>query len=296
MKSILKTTALLLVLAIGLTISCKEKPEKEEPKEETYPLTIQTTLFSLLDGCAWNNLTPDLLYLINSHEELAQHLTCYTGTTLEIDFNRYSLIVLAPKNCNIDSKVEKTLLQQQSVNRYSLSVDVISTETANTAPLVISLLAPKLANNAQMEFAITYTYIEPPCNCIMDTLKGEWSWVKWDRGGAAGGVTDNEFKLVIKILSQNNDGAINYEVFVEDTLFYRGDFQIQEDQHGRNLANIILPHTSNATTWYIFFHNPLELEFNEERGRFEYKPTKNALTFYCFGIVSPPWALYERIK
>ena len=121
MKSILKTTALLLVLAIGLTISCKEKPEKEEPKEETYPLTIQTTLFSLLDGCAWNNLTTDLLYLINSHEELAQHLTCYASTTLEIDFNRYTLIVLAPKNCNIDSKVEKLSLQQMSANKYLFS-------------------------------------------------------------------------------------------------------------------------------------------------------------------------------
>jgi len=137
-----------------------------------------------------------------------------------------------------------------------------------------------------------------PCDCIMDSLRGEWHWTKWNRGGAVGGVIDNEFKSIIKILSQNEDGSINYEVFVQDTLFYRGNFQIQEDQQGRNSANIMLPHLGNFgnMTWHIFFRNPFEHVFNEETGGFEYKPTKNALTFYFLSVMAPPWALYERIK
>lgn len=93
---------------------------------------------------------------------------------------------------------------------------------------------------------------EVKCNCIMDTLKGEWRWTK-KSGGFLVDITDSEFKSIIKILSQNEDESINYEVFVEDTLFYKGSFQIQKRIEDRIDANIKLPHEEWLSgNWCIF--------------------------------------------
>ena len=120
-----------------------------------------------------------------------------------------------------------------------------------------------------------------PCNCIMDTLKGEWIWTK-EYGGIGGNTWDNEFKSVIRILSQNEDASINYQVFVEDTLFYEGIFQIQIDQWNRKTANIKLPHILWYNDyWEVYHYNILaESVFDEETGLF-YKPlSKEDLTFW----------------
>ena len=134
------------------------------------------------------------------------------------------------------------------------------------------------------------------CHCIMDTLKGEWSWVK-QHGGLGGNTIDNEFKSIVKILNQNEDASINYEVFVEDTLFYRGNFQIQEEQWNRRTANIKLPHDiwRDNITWHIYFFNILEMEYNEEKGVFEHKPSNDTLTFWD-GAMDGYNYIYKKIK
>ena len=82
----------------------------------------------------------------------------------------------------------------------------------------------------------------------MDTLKGEWTWVKAS-GGIAGTTWDNQFTSIVKILSQNEDSSINCEVWVEDTLSYQGSFQFQNyiEWDGcyapiYKIINIKLPH------------------------------------------------------
>lgn len=106
---------------------------------------------------------------------------------------------------------------------------------------------------------------EMPFPAIMDTLKGEWSWIK-RYGGIGGNTTNNEFKSIVKILSRNEDASINYEIFVEDTLFYVGSFQIQSDRWNKRYVNIKLPHNiwwENGqlilwdSNWIISFGNRL---------------------------------------
>ena len=87
------------------------------------------------------------------------------------------------------------------------------------------------------------------CHCIMDTLQGEWSWYKtygWPIISQ-----DNEFKSIVKFLSQNEDTSINYEVIVEDTVFYKGSFQMTANS-SRDLK---LPHNKfgPVSTWVLFF-------------------------------------------
>jgi hypothetical protein len=89
----------------------------------------------------------------------------------------------------------------------------------------------------------------------MDTLKGDWTWTK-RYGGFIGTTIDNEFKSVIRILNQNEDGSINYQIFVEDTLFYEGAFQLQEGTWDCKTANIKLPYYTPSLlregNWVIY--------------------------------------------
>ena len=92
------------------------------------------------------------------------------------------------------------------------------------------------------------------CHCIMDTLKGEWSWfMKYSMIG----IRDNEFTSIVKILSQNEDTSINYEVFVADTLFYQGSFQFLRPESVFDVicieVDIKVPHKNRRKDgkWYL---------------------------------------------
>jgi len=137
---------------------------------------------------------------------------------------------------------------------------------------------------------------DKPCHCIMDTLKGEWSWIK-TYGSFFGNTTDNEFTSIIKIMSQNEDTSMTYEVFVDGTLSYEGSFQIQVDQLNRKMANINLPHEiyGNIFVWQLYFFNILEGEYNDEIGHFENKPSKEDLTFWD-GSMDGYFYIYKKIK
>ena len=124
------------------------------------------------------------------------------------------------------------------------------------------------------------------CSCIMDTLKGDWIWIK-RYGGLFGIAVDNEFKSVIKILSQNEDASINYEVFVEDTLFYKGSCQIQYAQwawDARGIVNMKLPHWIPSDNWAIYFVD-----------RRNEIPDKNILRFWDSGVDGYDY-IYKRIN
>jgi hypothetical protein len=134
-----------------------------------------------------------------------------------------------------------------------------------------------------------------PLSTLFDTLKGEWIWYK-KIGGIGGNTWNNEFKSVIKIISQNPDSSINYEVwvrdtvsfnypngdgyyiykeiFTKDTLFYQGSLKIQDGWFSDKSAIIDLPHwnTSYLGEWDIYMEN------SPWRWRYE-KPSKDTLVF-----------------
>ena len=119
---------------------------------------------------------------------------------------------------------------------------------------------------------------------IMRTLKGEWSWEK-AYGGLGGNTRYNEFKSILNILSQNDDKSINYEIFVADTLFYKGTFQLKEGRWYIT-ANIKLPHwiSPSDENWIIYFGDMRMEEANE-----------NILCFWDGGIDGYMY-YYQKIK
>lgn len=128
------------------------------------------------------------------------------------------------------------------------------------------------------------------CNCIMDTLKGEWSWVK-THGGMGGNIIDNEFKSTLKILSQNENSSINYQVFVDDTLFYEGSFQIHNNELSR-YAHIKLPHNNVMGDWMFTFRD-WNIEYID--GAFVNRITEDVLCLFD-GAVGGYQYYYKKIK
>lgn len=182
-----------ILFILVLSVAGCNKPDKDNA---IYPVDLKTTLFSLSDGCTWNTLTSDSLYLINSQEELVRHIACQTNVIPDVDFSKNTVLVLAPKRCNIDSKIEKILLQQQAAKEYLLAVDVIPDKRITGAPLIISLLAPKLAENATIALTINKPAINIPAShevminelmantpsyidrCIFDNPLTDLPWLK----------------------------------------------------------------------------------------------------------------------
>jgi len=104
---------------------------------------------------------------------------------------------------------------------------------------------------------------EKPCNCIMDTLKGEWIWVRLLVASSAGiGTYDSSFTSIIKILSQNADSSVNYEVWIKDTLRYQGNFQFID--------------TNVKIYSHDYYHHGVVINIKH------------------FRHLSPPWVLTER--
>jgi len=87
---------------------------------------------------------------------------------------------------------------------------------------------------------IVFTFSDA-CYCIMDTLKGEWIWIK-SAGGLLHQIKDSTFTSILKILSQNADSSINYEVWAADTLFSQGSWQTKYyPPHEAFIIDIKLP-------------------------------------------------------
>ena len=235
MKIFLKYIMLLLILAGN--VAC-------DKNEKNYPREIAFTEYSLVEIlCQWTNLNySNEVIIINSKEKLGNYIDCISGSYSEIDFSKHSLLLASgATDAAITEIVLKDLLQL-SAYKYNLSVDMSLNPLFAGTTWNKALLVEKLNERSSIDLTINNTYLETPCDCIMDTIKGEWSWVKTYE--AWFGMKDNRFKSIVRILSQNEDASVNYEVFVEDTLFFKGSFQIKNQplySHER-LFNIRLPH------------------------------------------------------
>jgi len=205
--------------------------------------SISTTDYSIGTECTWdiNNLQQDSVYVISSEEELLNFISCIEDSIpTYIDFDQYSLLFVHGGTSQDTSNIAKNLAF--CFNQYNLNIDIHLNDKGVVPKWHIAVIVPKLTENSKVELTITYT-MKTPCNCILDTLKGEWMWMAKKYGGIGGEISYNDFKSIVKILSLNEDASINYEVWVEDTLFSKGNFQIQKTQWGRRLIEIKLPHS-----------------------------------------------------
>ena len=164
------------------------------------------------------------------------------------------------------------------------------------------------------------------CNCIMDTLKGEWKLFK-SQGGIGGWTAYPTSTIILKILNQNEDGSINYEIFAEgilnqsvairdtsdyhffvldtlgyyytfavDTFFYKGSFQysyyLQFDQKFF-LSDIKILYLC----WKLFYwYKPSGIFVGEVLESGVGRRSKGILTIFMPDVVDGYVNYYEKIK
>ena len=88
------------------------------------------------------------------------------------------------------------------------------------------------------------------------------------------------------MLDQNEDFSISYEFFVDDTLFYSGNFQFRQENWmvNGNVANIKLPHYDFSGGWGIYYGDMLTGTLSED-----------TLTFWG-GDIDGYFYYYEKIR
>jgi hypothetical protein len=141
------------------------------------------------------------------------------------------------------------------------------------------------------------------CNCIMDTLQGEWKLFRAHEGMPSWSANYPTSNIVLKILSQNDDASINYEFWIEDSLVYKKRFQYEYDQHIFEQDYLII---ANMKLLYLRGKPDSEHlfeDFREEAGIYfgyiDYtgnRQDKGILTVWMSSVIDGPINNYEKIK
>ena len=133
-----------------------------------YPIVIPFTDYSLAgtscqwectsDGFNWLCTNPELdkINVINSDEELKNHINCSGGNYPKFDFSKYSLIYVKGWTPSRPTGVIGTQLLQTSDNEYSLHLDIRAGPQGSGGCWYVSIIVPKLPQNAI--FTLTKKY------------------------------------------------------------------------------------------------------------------------------------------
>ena len=115
---------------------------------ENYPKEVLFEEYSLEEtSCRWTNLNYDKsLIVINSNEELENYISCSNGNYPEIDFTKYTLLLAKGGGTSGIAAFEKQL-QQTSINKYFLYVDITRNMTTVPQGWFISIKVQKLPQN-----------------------------------------------------------------------------------------------------------------------------------------------------
>ena len=158
--------AITFICLIGFS-ACKD--DIVEPP--TYPITIPyEEYFIQISGthyfCEWDNWKFFWDYenfdgyststVINSDEELENYIRCYEANYPEIDFSKYSLILVNgyyPHGCT----PKYLLLQQTSVNEYQLDIEIsYVVEFEESCKWVVALIVDKLPEDNNIKVNLTF--------------------------------------------------------------------------------------------------------------------------------------------
>ena len=151
MKSLLLTDNKLKIFYNAEKSYLLYEPINEDDNTEpaVYPVNIAITDISL--DCLKEDT--EILYIINSQEELMQRMFCEIMPH-PVDFDKYSLLVVSGRaSSGIDELTRQ--LTQTSSGEYVLKI-AIKLNATREAPLwVVSVLAPKLPQDATIELVVS---------------------------------------------------------------------------------------------------------------------------------------------
>lgn len=140
----MKTPKILILIIIAMMMmNCSEDNDEG--------VVIPTTNYNLLDNCEWkNNIDLEKIYLINNLEEMKTIVNCDDLSTLNIDFDKSTLLVLV--GCeNYANPIRDVKLIDVKSEKYILNVIFATNLSPTISPWVISLIIPKLVTSTNIE-------------------------------------------------------------------------------------------------------------------------------------------------
>jgi len=146
------TVAMLCAILSCLTFfsGCK-KDKPNGIKEPEYPIDIQFTEYTLSNTCQWKNLAYDnTVFIINSNEELQQHITSIDGIYPEIDFTTHTLLVASGKTDNSIFEISINNLIQLSENEYELNIEISLKMAAIVKEWEVAILVEKVSEESKV--------------------------------------------------------------------------------------------------------------------------------------------------
>ena len=153
-------------LYVKWAVEEEEEDDEDDDPLQDYPREISFTEYSLptdrIDSepcCRWENLNYDnTIVLINSNEELANHIHCIEVNYSEIDFSKYTLVVANGLVGNGAGVVSKQLLQL-SKNKYKLDIEIHRDITEKITKWVTPLIVNKLSKKSDIELIVVVNNI-----------------------------------------------------------------------------------------------------------------------------------------
>ena len=142
-----------LLVFVGSFFSCNEKTE-DQPVN--CPMEVSFTEFSLKGtSCYRTSLNHDNgVIIINSRKKLENHFNCLDDSYLEVDFSKYTLLLMSGSTnwgiCNITKKV-----LQLSANNYRINVVITLNDATIAQGWSLALIVNKISNNSRVELNVT---------------------------------------------------------------------------------------------------------------------------------------------
>ena len=95
------------------------------------------------------------VFIINSNEELKKYIGCMDDNYPDIDFSKYTVLLVSGVTPNLVSEVNVSSFQQLSTNKYKLDVEVLMGDATMPDIWVIALVTSKLSTRSEVGLNVT---------------------------------------------------------------------------------------------------------------------------------------------
>lgn len=133
------------LLCAGI-VSCEK--DKTPKNSVEYPVENSFEKYTLTEGsCHWKVFAHDKVIVVNNDEELQNYVECIDTTYSQVDFSKYSLLLLRGHTTSSPVEVVQTKLTQTAENKYVVYVKVRAGMAGMPDSWTVAITTKKLCEN-----------------------------------------------------------------------------------------------------------------------------------------------------
>jgi len=194
-----------------------------------YPIEISFTDYSLAEtSCQWRNFESNKVTMINSNEELQDYIACADDDYSKIDFSKHSLLLVRGGATSGISDIDIKFFKEEA-SEYTLNVSIYTNMTAVAPSWFISILVPKISENAIVELIVKKNEGSESYLTFKDKLVGKWIEISPCESCHVFTFSQND-TVYQKFKFDNAIYCSHYNVTSEDSIQVVRDWEIEQDK------------------------------------------------------------------